>query len=357
MSLKKSDRFNFLLVAVVAFLAYISFQIVRPYINTILTALMIAFLFYPIYSWFEKKVRATPAAFLVSFIILLLIVVPTYFAVDAVSSEARYLYLRTKQVSSTGSFFTVQCTNNDVFCIASKGIDRLVTDPQLNLYFRDSIAKVTDYIIQSATAFILELPNFILHIFIIFFILYYAFKESEHFIDTFKKMFPGGAGASEIIVTQLKNVVNAVIWGSLIIAFLQGIAALIGFWLFRIPSPFLWATLIAIIALVPMIGAMTIWAPLGLFYLLTGIVTNNTWVIIQGVFLLTYGFFIISGIENVLKPKIISKWGNVHPVLVIIGALGGVTIFGAIGFIIGPLILALAKTVLEEPKVRTMLGV
>ncbi|MBI4140018.1 AI-2E family transporter [Candidatus Woesearchaeota archaeon] len=357
MVIKKSDRANILLVALIALLAYLSFQIVRPFINTILGAFIIAFLFYPLYSRIAKRTSPSASAFIVSAILLLLIITPTYFAVNAISSEASYLYLRTKQISATGSFFTVQCTSNDFFCLASRGIDKIVEDPQLNLYFRSVIGKITDYIINSATDFVLLLPNFLMHMFIIFFILYYAFKESDNFIGSFKNLFPGSSSVSEVVITQLRNVVNAVILGSLIIAFLQGVAAAIGFLLFGIASPFLWAVLIACIALIPMIGATVIWAPLGTFYLLSGIVSNSNWGVIQGVFVLTYGFFVISGIENVLKPKIISKWGNVHPVIVILGAIGGVTIFGITGFIIGPLVLATVKTLLEEPKVRVIFGV
>ncbi len=348
------DSSNILLIAVIAILGFVSFKIIYPFLNTILSALLIAFIFYPLYSRIEKKTTPPVASFLTSALLLLLIAVPTYIAVTSVASEAQILYLRSKQITATGSFFTVQCAGTDIFCLASRGLDTLVADPQLNLAFRSFIGKATTYAVDTATAFVLTLPTFLLHLFVLFFVLYYAFRDSNTFIEGFKKVFPTGTTTSDTLINQLKMVINAVVWGSLIIAFLQGFSALIGFWIFGISSPFLWAMLIGIVALMPMVGAVSVWAPLGLFYVLTGVVGNDSWSLAQGIFIFAYGFFIISGIEHLLKPRIISRWGNVHPVLVILGALGGITVFGFIGVILGPLILAIGKHILQEPKVRTM---
>ena len=146
---------------------------------------------------------------------------------------------------------------------------------------------------------------------------------------------------------------SAVIYGSLIIAIIQGMLGGIGFWVVGLPSPLIWAIVMIFAALIPYIGSSIIWFPAALILIFSGYVDSEPILIIKGAGLILYGTFIIGLIDNILKPKIIGDKGGLHPVLVLLGVIGGLNLLGFIGIIIGPIILAMLVTfikIYEEEK-------
>ena len=105
--------------------------------------------------------------------------------------------------------------------------------------------------------------------------------------------------------------------------------------------------LMAFAALIPFVGTPIIWLPAALYRFSNGLASGNNWKITSGIILFLYGALIISTIDNFLKPKIIGDKAEVHPILVLLGVLGGLKLFGIIGIIIGPVILAVFKMVVE----------
>jgi predicted PurR-regulated permease PerM len=149
------------------------------------------------------------------------------------------------------------------------------------------------------------------------------------------------------VMQQLDEVSFAIIYGSLLIALIQGGIGAIGFYFFGISSPLTWGIIMSIFALIPFIGTAIVWLPMSLILVVQGITTSSSSTMLKGVGLLLYGALIISTIDNILKPHIIGKRAKIHPVLVLLGVLGGLAFFGFIGFIVGPLILAVVATVIE----------
>ncbi len=141
----------------------------------------------------------------------------------------------------------------------------------------------------------------------------------------------------------LRNLVrlHLLIYGYVVVALIQGLLGAFGFFIFGIHSPIFWGIVMTITALIPFIGTAIVWLPFALIKLFNGILANNTNEIIGGILFILYGTIIISGIDNVLRPKIIGDKAKVHPILILVGVLGGLSLFGFIGVVIGPLILAL----------------
>jgi predicted PurR-regulated permease PerM len=129
-------------------------------------------------------------------------------------------------------------------------------------------------------------------------------------------------------------------YGSILIAVIQGALGALGFWIFGIESFFIWGMVMAIFALVPFVGTAIIWIPAALYLIAKGTTSGNMTLVWHGVGLLLYGVFIISSADNLLKPKLIGDRAGMHPVVVLLGVLGGLSLFGFAGFLIGPLILA-----------------
>jgi predicted PurR-regulated permease PerM len=149
------------------------------------------------------------------------------------------------------------------------------------------------------------------------------------------------------IMSKMNDMTYAIVYGNFIVALIQGAVGALGFMIFGVPSPLVWGLVMAFFSLIHIIGTPVVWVPASLLLILDGISSASNNEIIRGVGLFLYGLIIISTIDNILKPKIIGGRGNIHPVLVLIGVLGGIGLFGLIGIIIGPLILGLFNVFID----------
>jgi predicted PurR-regulated permease PerM len=131
------------------------------------------------------------------------------------------------------------------------------------------------------------------------------------------------------------------VWaGTLFIALIQGLLAGVGFWIFGLPQPALWGTLTIITALVPVVGTALIWLPASIYLFSTGVTGMAL-----GLFL--WGAILVGSIDNFLRPKLIERYMKVHPFFILISVLGGLSLFGPLGFLLGPLVLSLILALLE----------
>lgn len=330
---------------------------IKPFSTPIVTSLVIAYLAHPLYHWINKRINNRAlCAFIVSTLILALIILPVIFMTNSVSVEARYTYLRTRQLVAGGNLFVVPCTEG-ALCGAFNWVGTAVLgDPQITKLLRDGVDKISTEVVARTDGIIAALPHLLLNLFIFVFLIYYFFRDGESLVKKLRNVFPTQAKRSEDIFVKLSNVVYAVVYGSVIIAFMQGITTTIGFYAFGVSSPILWGAVVTILAFIPLLGASIVWIPTGFLLILNGYVTGDYGSSVKGLLLLLYGFVVISGIEHILKPKLISSRGGVHPITVLLGVFGGVVLLGPIGFVVGPVILALFVAILEDPKTKEVLG-
>jgi len=145
----------------------------------------------------------------------------------------------------------------------------------------------------------------------------------------------------------------AVFYGNIFVAIIQGILGGVGFFVLGVESPVLWGFVMILFALIPYFGTAIIWLPAALNLLFKGYLENDASYTARGIILIVYGILVISSIDNILKPRLIGSKAQVHPVLVLLGVLGGLSLFGFIGLILGPVMLALLMTfvdIYEEEK-------
>jgi predicted PurR-regulated permease PerM len=346
----KDGVFKYFFMVLFLAIAALAFWVAKPFVNALLTSAVVAYVFLPVYRWLNKRVPSKNlCAALVSAFIIVLFIAPLFFIVEYSAPDARYVYVRAKQRILTGDFLDVSCPpGKDTFmCRMSNGIQDLVREPSIRSYLDTFTSKGTNFIIDKISDVVLSLPFIILNLFVTFFTVFYLLRDGGKLVDHIKNLLPIRQTHREHIFKKLKDAAHAVVYGSLLIAVIQGAVGGIGFWLFGVSSPLLWGILMALFALVPFVGTAVIWLPAALIMIAAGSSEANPAIVWKGIALLVYGFFVISGIDNVLKPSLIGDRADVHPVLILIGVLGGITVFGVAGFIIGPLVLALFKVFLD----------
>jgi predicted PurR-regulated permease PerM len=181
---------------------------------------------------------------------------------------------------------------------------------------------------------------FLLHAFIFIITLYYVLIDGQNLKKRIIRLSPLDDKEDESVFARLELAVNSVIKGNVVIASIQGTLTALGFVLFGIPNSILWGLTAVISSLIPSIGTALVLVP-GVLYLF---VTGST---LNAVGLLLWGTIIVGAVDNVLKPKLIGTQLQVHPLFVLLSILGGISLLGPIGILLGPLVFSLLFALID----------
>ncbi len=335
---------NYSFIALFAGIVILAFLLVKPFLISIVAAFIIGYIFFPVYCVIKRVIKnKTVSALLTSFIIIVIITIPLIFLLNAISNEAYTMYTVSKQKIVAGELFeTSTCGEDSTFlCTWYNKIAGYASDMQVRYYLTQSLEKITTYLIESSSTFIFSVPIRILEIFITFFILFYYFKDHKRIVNKLKTVLPIKRSFKKDIVKKIDDITYAIVFGYILVALFEGAIGALGFYLFVGPhsSYILWGLVIAMLAFIPLIGAAVVWIP--------AIILQFSALNIAGGFGLVVCFLATSYIDNISRPKIIGKRANVHPVMVLLGVLGGLALLGPIGIFIGPLTLALLNTFIK----------
>ena len=333
----------------------LAFYITKPFLPALFTGAIIAYLSYPLYKRILAYIKNKNfASFIIAFFIVLLFTVPFVIVLGLVSKEAYVTYARLSQQNLGTNFLKVLCKDeNGLSCRAIKSFVDFLPGNDLDYYLQVTVEKITVFIIENVSKFLASIPLILLNFFVMIFVVYYLLKDEGIITERIKNILPLKESHKQHVLERFHDVAYAVFYGNILTAVLQGILGGIGFLIFGIPSPLLWGFVMMLFALIPYFGTAIVWLPAALNIILVGYLQNDNSSTVRGILLIVYGIFIISSIDNFLKPKIISAKAKVHPILVLIGVLGGLSLFGFLGLILGPVMLALLMTfvdIYEEEK-------
>ena len=167
-----------------------------------------------------------------------------------------------------------------------------------------------------------------------FFVMFYGFREAEAFIARIRQLLPLEPKLKESLFYEVRTITQAVLYGQVMTAVIQGTLGAIGLLAFGVSNWLFWGAIMIIMAFLPVLGTPIVWVPAAVGLILDGETG-------RAVGLLIYGSTIVMNIDNFLRPRLMSGHTKVHPVLILIGVLGGLKVFGFVGMLVGPLILAL----------------
>lgn len=190
--------------------------------------------------------------------------------------------------------------------------------------------------LPSAAQFAFE---FFLAATVVVFIGYYALKDGPALVDFVVDLLPFDPTTETRLVGDVGRYLDAVVFGQVATALVQGALAGLGFWALGVPSPVLLGFLSAVLSILPGIGPFLVWIPAALFLFATGAV-------VRGTLLVIWGGGIVSTSDHLIRSKVISAKGGMHPSLALVGVIGGLIAFGLMGFVVGPVLLALFVTLL-----------
>lgn len=322
--------FFFLMLLVVAGVVFFIFQ---PFLTAIVAAAILAALFKPTYEFFQVRMRAHRglASFATCVVVALIIVAPILFVLSLAIGEANHLYeTMSREVTFTS--------------LVDQSVKKLNEAPYLHLLFNEQtlntervmvdIRRFGENALGLLQAAYQSVTHFIFWVFVMFFTLYYFLMDGKNALAGGMRLSPLKNEHEKLLIAKFVSMSRATLKGTLVVGVVQGLLGGIAFWIVGIPSPSIWGLFMILLSIIPLIGSAIVWLPAGLMLLFLG----QIW---QGVFLLIVGFGVISLIDNILRPKLVGKDTQMHPLTVFFATLGGITLFGLPGFIIGPIIVSL----------------
>ena len=345
--MQKEDHRNFFLGTVLV-LALASIIISMPFISSVIGGAVLAFVFTPLYRWVKTKTKYESIAAIITVIAIFFIVaLPSFFILSNLTNETQELYLVVKHELAGGKIIEGHCLEDSIICSGINKVNSLLREPEIKNYLINLFNNTVTFLTQQISEVILSIPKLALDLFVLLFTTYYLLIGGKDLFRRLTVLIPLSPRHQDQVVQQFSNTTYALIYGSFIVSLVQGTLGAFGFWIFGLTGFVWWGIIMAFLALIPFIGTATIWMPASIWLMLSGYTQGESEMIIRGTGLFLYGLLIISTADNILKPFIISERARVHPLIVLIGVVGGLAMFGLIGLVVGPLVLSLFQTLFE----------
>lgn len=305
--------------------------IIKPVIFSIIFGILLAYIFYPIYRRVLNNFKnENLSALIVCFVLLLIVLIPTILILSSLINQVVNIYVSLQNTSPL-----------DIF---KEAVPSFLISPETSTNLAGSlnsfISKIISYIINVFSKFILNLPVMLLQLFVVIFVFFFSLRDGEKAINYLKSLSPLSKEIENKFFMQFKGITNSVLLGQIVVGIIQGLVAGIGYFIFGVPYALALTLLTMLAGIIPLIGPWLVWVPIDIYLFLVGRTG-------AGFGLLIYGFIVISWLDTLIRPIIVSRRTEINSAIVIIGMIGGLFVFGVLGLILGPLILGYVLLVLE----------
>jgi predicted PurR-regulated permease PerM len=347
----KQQVFTGFFVLIFIFLFYLFYQVLNPFLISLLWAGILALILYPVYERLKRllKNKAGISSLIMTFLTVCIIVIPLILITASLSIEIVDIY---KSAQSSGEFeklgqiaqkFTRLDTLKDF--IPSGILEKVVTNfglGQLDLQeiLIKGVGTMSNYLLGKFQNIARNLTSFIFNCVIMVFALFFFFRDGKGMCEELITLIPMKEGEKTKISTIFSDTIDAVIMGSLAIAVVQGLLVGLIFWILGISYPVIAGAVSFVLSILPLIGAVVVWAPVGIYLLFTGS-------IVKGIILLLFGALVISTVDNVLRPLIIGGRVKLPTLFLLLSIIGGIQYFGFSGIVLGPVLLAVFLSFIE----------
>jgi predicted PurR-regulated permease PerM len=333
--------------ALVVIVVYLFFRVLKPFLAPLIWGALLAIVFFPLNSLLAHRVRSSNArAFIMCAIVVGVIVLPAVLLAIGLVGELTNEYPKLKDGIQAGTYdFVLRPElygwNEKIGKLLGGRIDTSTLD--IESFIVANLDRLSKFAMQRASNLLANLSMAIVTFIFTVISMFYFFRDGDRFGARIDELLPMSEDLKANLITRMKEVVQATIYGGVLVAAVQGCLGGLIFWALGIQSPILWGAAMAFLALVPLFGPFLIYVPAGAIQILSGHVA-------RGVILLALGIVFVSQADNVLKPLIIGRRTRLHQLLVFFSMLGGLKAFGLLGLILGPVLASVLLALLEVYK-------
>lgn len=337
---KLTKPFLILLLFLVLVGCYLVF---RPFLTEILVAAIMASIFYKPFEWFAKKLgnhRNLAAIFMCLFLVLL-IILPTIKLVIYAGEKSVDAYSQSVEFFNNHNLndvFKADTFKNSV--LYNFDVNQLTEgNENIKSIVLSLLKESSNWMISGATLFVKETTNFLISLVLIILTMFFFFVDGKKMLERLMYLSPLPNKYDQEIFKKFRAVSYTTFVSTFVTAAAQGVVGAIGFAIVGFPA-FLAGVLVALLSLLPYIGSMIFYVPVGLYYLLVG----KIW---QGLFVLIWGAVVIGTVDNIIRTYMIKGKAEVNSIFVLFSILGGIALLGFWGVVVGPLVVAITVTILH----------
>jgi predicted PurR-regulated permease PerM len=311
--------------------------ILLPFYGTILWGAIIALLFAPLNRWLLPRMgqRRTLAALITMLAAIVIVVLPAALVATSLAREASQLYARIESgelkpaLMLRGLFEALPSWLTDLLARFGLGNFDLIQRKLTQAVTQGSqfIATQTFNLGQDALGLVVSLA-------IALYLAFFLVRDGGAIMRAIRMAIPLPPDDKQELLEQFGTVLRATVKGNLVVALVQGALGGLAFWVLGVNAALLWAVLMAVLSLLPAVGAGLVWGPVAIWLFATG----EVW---QSVGLVLYGVLVIGLVDNVLRPLLVGKDTGMPDYLVLISTVGGISVMGINGFVIGPVVAAM----------------
>ena len=197
-----------------------------------------------------------------------------------------------------------------------------------------------NFVVQGLSALTSGTANFLFSFFMFLFAFYYFLIDGKFYLDRMLYVLPLKHDEETILVSRFTTVTKATLKGILGVGLAQGVAGGISMAILGVPHVLLWSVLMMVSTIIPVVGTAMIWLPASLYLMITGHMVN-------GIILLAFSALVIGNLDNFIRPKLVGKTAEMPDIMILFSTLGGLSMFGIIGIVVGPILAALFMTLWE----------
>lgn len=337
--------------ALLVLLAWLVYTVASPFLVAIGWGTILTVVTFPVYGLLRRKIggRSGLAATVMVLAIVLVLVVPSFVLMGALSRQAADVYPRLEELASRENPLQPVLEKLDAYKdrpllgrLAKWSRARLsAAEGDVRSTVPEGMKKVIGAVTGMLTAALSNILSFLLNLVLTLATLGIFYTRGELLVEEVTSLLPLPEDRSRELMARLGTVTKAVVKGVGLTCIAQGVLGGLGFWATGLPSPILFGTVMAFASLIPVVGTAIVWLPGALYLLFTG----NT---IPGIGLILWGALAVGNIDNVLRPLLIGGNIGIPMPLLIVGILGGLFSFGLMGVVVGPLVFTVLLFVLEE---------
>jgi predicted PurR-regulated permease PerM len=310
--------------------------VIWPLAGSVMWALFLAIVFWPMHQHCKRVIRRPSLAALVTLLsVVVIVIVPLALVSASVVEEASVLYQKIRGGELQPGQYLQQMLDA-LPSWAQSILQRFGLNdiPALARRAGDLLSRSSQFLTSSLLGIGQNTLNFVVSFFIMLYVLFFLLRDGAQLGGHIQKAVPLQPHQTRELLQQFVTVVRATVKGNVVVALIQGALGGIAFWVLDVPGAMLWGAFMALLSLLPAVGAALVWGPVALYYLFTG----N---LVSGIGLIAWGTLVIGLVDNVLRPVLVGRDTRMPDYLVLVATVGGIGLFGLNGFVIGPVIAAM----------------
>lgn len=333
---------QFSIIALLILVTAAIFPIVKIFFVPVVVAATLSTLFYPLFMVILKMFRGRLglASIVCCLIIFLCLLAPTYFMVYLVIKQSLNLYHVIgpviQDITSKGSSSSFFWHLRSLPVVQRMGFSNVDLTVPLQEGAK-TLHNVLSIVVNKTSS---EVVSLVASVFVMFFTMFYFFRDGESLVKRLKYLVPIRGDYEDMIIARFLLISRATVMGTVVLGILEGTIGGITLLVFGVKAWFIWGFIMIVIASLPFVGTWLVLVPAGTFQILQG----SVW---QGIVMMVMGLVVIANIDNILRPRLVGRGAKLHDLVIFFSSLGGIAVFGVMGFIVGPVIAALFIAVLD----------